>query len=1099
MLNDSPENFLFYIICLRKGDEESQIKIISDDTEVETNFEEFKDKENSKFIFRVYYFKKNKSKKYFYVYYNKRSYKQNLNNFKNFIFKFKCFFYIYLSDYQQFHIFQEFVEKNNSITQLKGIFYNDCFTFCQKQTIDFIVYLETMEYYFKEDKNKNEFLFYFINFTEFEIININKLNIFEKKFIDFIENINLKQTNIINDLSKDSIEKGQIISMLYLYICLSYEKFVQYYNIVDENEKELIISLIHQNQTIEYIFIRNNIGKIIENSNNKDEVMSLINNCKYFSNFIELLIYFIKNPHKNKIKIDTNSAVYKVSSQDDITDIILKYKKIISIITLDINEYIWYKYLKKFNEKKDLKKLIELKEVIKNISSLFFYINDSLNVYFEKYILSNNEILDFINEYLITNISWMKGNINFNLFKYINFTQLNNDFIERFKSLKLKELFNKENYEYFIINLLNRCKNFKEEEQIFKLIDFDDNYHNSLLGEKILIDIYIKLYQLDEDQFSSLINIIMFLNSKSFNLDNLIEQIYLSFSYKTFIKIFSEILNKEIFKEEEILNKILKYFLDISLKYNQFEFILNITNNNVLKQIFNQKETNNFRIPIPEFNEFFLKYDTKAIIILNQFKQFNQLEIEELLIEEGYVKNVSEKLKEYQNIINEKEITLAQGEKILLLDNELENKLKLIFYKNKDDFISNKKEELINSIKKSKKIKEEITLIYNYLTLFSINNENYNDYQKYYEEINTKKIKDFHTIISNINKHNILLKEAEDKIRYKKSKIFMNIFNIQKEQKNENNPFDKTLLIKDQLINMLEINNISNNDNEIFVMMIGSFSTFNELKDEIRYLFEINNKLELYENILGESFEKIFLYQRSKELLVFVNTFYKFNLIFKSEQTEEKLNRENKIKEFEKEYKKLDSLLKEVNLISNFQEIKMILNKWDEKLFLEKQQYEIILENFFKNVKLIKFLKITKEDYSSFQDFIDPLESHISLKDFDELKDIIDFKDKLFYLQKSENFIKDLSEIVNKTPNIEKLLKHIKNINEKSNDLLELFTKKLNRKKYAEIKFENISKNGIFHILFDENGYYKCKVSSQINEEDDKMQKKKQKMNLKKY
>ena len=71
--------------------------------------------------------------------------------------------------------------------------------------------------------------------------------------------------------------------MLYLYICLSYEKFVQCYNIVDENEKELIISLIHQNQTIEYIFVRNNIGKIIENSNNKDEVMSLINNCKYFS------------------------------------------------------------------------------------------------------------------------------------------------------------------------------------------------------------------------------------------------------------------------------------------------------------------------------------------------------------------------------------------------------------------------------------------------------------------------------------------------------------------------------------------------------------------------------------------------------------------------------------------------------------------------------------------------------------------------------------------------------------------------------------------------------------------------------------------------
>ena len=379
----------------------------------------------------------------------------------------------------------------------------------------------------------------------------------------------------------------------------------------------------------------------------------------------------------------------------------------------------------------------------------------------------------------------------------------------------------------------------------------------------------------------------------------------------------------------------------------------------------------------------------------------------------------------------------------------------------------------------------DVNLIWSYLKLFFIYNPKINQFENLKKELSKNNISKYNELVQKeVREYKNLLKEANDNLKYKQSKIFMDIFHLNQNNLKNDDSLQKSIKDYFQFCNMIVKNNI--NDNNIIEMISNSFSNFEELKEHLNVISKIDN-LNLYDKIKEETLEKIFLFHRKKELIQFLDTFQKFHKIFPNNNN------------FVIECDKLRKLLNHKNLISQYKEIKILLNKWDKNLFIEKQKYEIILNELFLKEELIEFLKEKNEnDIINLQQLIDPSQSNIiTINDINELTDIIVLKDKLYSISQSENIICDLSNIIKEIKESEKLLKKIINLTEKSDELLDLFNRKLNKNAFAEQKFDLISKNGKFEILFKQNeGYsiykkkeeYKCKVITIINEENKEKQ-----------
>ena len=142
-------------------------------------------------------------------------------------------------------------------------------------------------------------------------------------------------------------KKGQLFIKIFLYICLLFEKFNEYYK-NNKKKKEIINEIIHLNQTIEYIFLKNKIEKFIETTSEFDKVKSILKECKFYDNFLYILSHLIKKKKRNKDNIDIekySNEVYDVAKDDDLNFIKENYDIIKSKIpNFYINENIINKY-----------------------------------------------------------------------------------------------------------------------------------------------------------------------------------------------------------------------------------------------------------------------------------------------------------------------------------------------------------------------------------------------------------------------------------------------------------------------------------------------------------------------------------------------------------------------------------------------------------------------------------------------------------------------------------------------------------------------------------------------------------------------------------
>ena len=420
-INENPEELLYYIIRIKDADKQIKFSVCWDTPKREEIIPDFKDlrKENNEnYTTRIYYFKKNDQKIQITLTLGPKSFNLNNINFDQ-IFHYndweKMFSIIEISLYEKFKSYKQFVEMLSSASpKLKDIFYEDCIKLCSNN-LNFLIFLDTLEYYKNNEKQSNKLFVKLSQCSQFDNFDIKMLQNSGKNYIELIEYFT--QNKNLN--SQNNEDKGKKRALIIIYMCLSFEdKFKQYYHNNKKDEKSINYEL-NQIQSVEELYIEKKIGKKIETSEKKDEVYELIKWCKYFSDFIFLVTFLIKNP-KN-FDFDFSKKYYEITNEDNIELIMKRYKEIKNKInSFSVNKKIWEDYCSKFKSKNNLNNLLLLKDVIDDKENLINSINEVIKNIIGNSNLSNLEICKIIQKNLTSNLDWMKGKINLNLANYFD-------------------------------------------------------------------------------------------------------------------------------------------------------------------------------------------------------------------------------------------------------------------------------------------------------------------------------------------------------------------------------------------------------------------------------------------------------------------------------------------------------------------------------------------------------------------------------------------------------------------------------------------------------------------------------------------------------
>ena len=330
--NQNPEELLFFIFRLKEEAKDQKLNVKLDDkTELTIESKDLEKETNENFITRIVYFKIIKGKNYLITFGTKTS-SLNYNNELQFIYddNIKDSSIIEMPIFEKFKSFNKFVE-NSGNPKLWIIFYNDSFKMCLKPSIHFLIFLDILQHFKEQSEKTNKLFRNFALASKFNDFNIDELKELDNKYkyIELIESLTQNQNLSLKSKNED---RGKVMVMIFLYVCLSYEdKFINFYN-KNKTDKKEIYNIISQIQIIENIFIEKKIGKKIEETNNAEEVNGLLKYCKYFSNFIYLLSFYIKNPNKFPLNKEVTSKIYETSNEDDLLFILNTYNENKSII-----------------------------------------------------------------------------------------------------------------------------------------------------------------------------------------------------------------------------------------------------------------------------------------------------------------------------------------------------------------------------------------------------------------------------------------------------------------------------------------------------------------------------------------------------------------------------------------------------------------------------------------------------------------------------------------------------------------------------------------------------------------------------------------------
>ena len=466
--NNEPSNLIYCLIKIKRNFQERKKQLINEEEESKNiNYDEIFNESDREFVNRIYIFpKKLKSNEFEIEIIKNKKFKITFKYTNNFIFENNPGNNI--SDYYKFQIYNNFIQKYSSFSQLEKMLYDDCYNLCKnKSEIDFILLLEILCYY-KDDKQKTEELLKDINSSSFSYINYNDLENNKDKYINYIQSIYPTNYKIEKNISQENMK---ILIQYYLDIFFSINNFEKNYEKYKKKDKTLkiIYSWINKNKEIEKLFIEKILKDKIKNTNKTDKIMKITSSCHYFENLIYILSIYIENPNMNSLNInDFSQRSYEISKEDNIDEIIKNYFEIKNKNTnIEIDKNIWVRYLEEFKKQKNFKNLLLLHKVIIDNSLLISDINECIDELFKENEFSNDEIYSFINENLNPNSDWLKGQIFFNLGRYINLNQ--DDLKEKMNELNMEKFFEDYNSFYaFQMTFVSESKNFKETSLLYK-------------------------------------------------------------------------------------------------------------------------------------------------------------------------------------------------------------------------------------------------------------------------------------------------------------------------------------------------------------------------------------------------------------------------------------------------------------------------------------------------------------------------------------------------------------------------------------------------------------------------------------------------------
>ena len=1104
------KSFIFYVIQYQP-ENNLKLEFSFEDEIINDLYCKKIENEKSDYLTEIYYFKRNQNSN-FKVTYGNNQVIQILNNSFIFLDKPICYSQIKLSTFEKFKIYKKFIEKFfPDSKEILDLLYYTCINLFSNIKMDFVLIMEIIVY-LNEKKNQSKLIFLLSLVGQFEIddINMAELNNSKEKYLDLINTFDIEKINISKINSENFIiEKGKIIIMIYLYICLDFPKFHTFYK-TNHKSKELILEIITKNKTIENIYISNKILIKFKEKKIKD----MLNRCQYFENYLFLYYsFFLRNKKiiNNNLKDSLN-----ISNNDNLDKIIQYYKTIYSNISnLNINKQIlkmFNKYCELFEKNQNIVSLIRLKSVIVNKEFYIKSINNCIINLCENLYFSNIQLMNFLKLILIS-IDKLKGNFNFgDLWKKIDIENMDENFIKEFKNLNLKNYFNLTIYYSSQIYLIDKISDLKNMGKVLQIIDF--NYNENIEEEnrakvKLFSHFYYKFRNLLETynnkEFFSLIKILQILISNDENVED-IKIIILILEKKLtqndLTDIFAKILDEDIFNNKEINEYILNYFIEKCLKYNQIDIIMNkITNPKYIDLIMENK-----KIQIPKEDEFFIKEETPSLQILKKFIEGKYLNDKNVILKKGYSGKINSLIKEMKDKILNKKFNIKIADDILKLneidqknlnnenikkENLLDSRLKLIFtndeVKNYD--IKTIKEDLLSYINKASEIIKNIEEIYSYLKEFYKIDQRIDIYSNIKNKLSTQNLNEYKNIMKEAVTYKTLYRICKVILQFKQSSIFMKIFYSKKEKFRNDDALSEAIATYNEFYEIIKNENIAKleKNEELLDLISSSYKNFDDLKECIKQIIILESKknkeegLDIFNSIKEETFEKIYLFHRKTELRNLMRTFEKFSKIFGYNEI------------FSNQCDELNIYLQKRYLLSGFDNIKKIITQWDKNLFIKKQNYEVLLFELFQKEQLMNFIKDkNEEDISNLRELIDPAQSQIITQDdIEQLADIIKLKDKLKGKANSENFFIDLSNFIIQTykndDGISKEVKKIRNISDKILDIIEIYTKKLDKNVYAENKFESISKNGIFDIIFNQKGYI-CNVISEkiIDKEEEK-------------
>ena len=722
------------------------------------------------------------------------------------------------------------------------------------------LFLELFQLY-KKDKFETKDIF----------INVGKMEEIKRDMNAITEYI-----EILFGYAKDEIDenilKSNIISFIF-YFNYYYQK-EQVNRMAEIKEiNSYVFDIISKNKFEDLFLTKNAINELFKNIKNFDNLHELF----YYNNNMLDLLEVIDEKKSDIIRfyllgiVNKKNKIIKINEfivpqkNDKLEEIFYHIKEIISFELKNNTFFIYFSenILNEYIEinENNLNNIIIIYQManyikendcnssIKNINKILNIMHNQGIYLIEDNKLSNFDILLYLeNDESYTNIDNQEQF--FNILQNINVTNINSDFIFKWKKINWKNMYHDKKDVFYKI-IFNNIKDIKYLENIFILSENDIYSQKEFIVN--LVETFERLYPTyNPDTCKKTAGDIIKLHyfCEMNNIDS--SPIFNCIKDNNILKsdIFNELINKKKNKHSEIIiNKLFNYSSDNSECSNLYYYLLLyiIQNSKTLKSETILYLNNNYSLSKDDF--------------------FNLIE--------------NDKLKIYKELLNnnfiEKGALAASNylDIIKQIDNELKNGTIKFYYIN--NFYSENKEDILYErllmiAKNNKSIADEYKnyldkhmkrinnilkddIIYNYLNTFFPDSQknNINILKEIKQDIFDKNLIFYQTKEKDyLEIKNQFIKDATENLKYINNKAFMSIYNILKnENKNENKNLLESREFIDILTKILEENgtkNIDDNDLKKFInILINSKKDLKDLVEDITLIiseFNINTKLD---------------------------------------------------------------------------------------------------------------------------------------------------------------------------------------------------------------------------------------------------------------